>query len=327
MALQYDETERRLPRGEREVTVRSMRREDIPAVRAYDIEMTARLDERNAQVAPGKESCAGGPWSEDEWLAEYFDKYAERGYITLLAEDGDGEVVGFADLWVANEPEPFGRSLNVECIDFFHDYYTLGLEVVLLQEAEKVARTAGLPALDIGTNTTSGDYPVLRRLGLKVFYEYDDVLCRCGAARGTRPERRMSSVDDLDLNGLIKVNHWSPTDFVHEADVERTWIAELAWPEYRAVLELLGPEVDDYAQPVPPSKPVKSTLYAEPQALTSPDAMTEILAECAALVGELGAEQLGFPCPSEIELDESKVDVIERAFAFAWLRKRLSVQL
>ena len=97
MTLQYDETIRRLPRGERDVAIRVMTREDLPALRAFDIEMTALLDERNAQVAPGKESCAGGPWSEDEWLAEHFDKYAERGCITLLAEDGDGKGVGFAD--------------------------------------------------------------------------------------------------------------------------------------------------------------------------------------------------------------------------------------
>ena len=323
MAPQYDETERRLPRGEREVTIRSMRREDIPAVRAYDVEMTARLDERNSQVAPGKESCAGGPWSEDEWLAEHFEKYAERGYITLLAEDGDGKVVGFADLWGADEPEPFGQSLNVECIDFFHEYYTLGLEVVLLQEAEKVAQAAGLPALDIGTNTASGDYPVLRRFGLKVFYEYDNVLCRCAAPRRARPERRTLSVSSLDLDGLIKVDHWSPTDFTHEADVERTWIAELTWPQHRAILELLGPEVDNYAQPIPPNPPAKSVLYADPKALASSDAMTDILAECASLSGELGAEELQFPCPSDIDLDEDRVHVVEREFAFAWMRKRL----
>ena len=197
---------------------------------------------------------------------------------------------------------------------------------MLLQEAEKVALTAGRPALDIGTNTASGDYPVLRRFGLKVFYEYDNVLCRCTAPRGARPERRMQSLSDLDLNGLIKVGHWSPTDFTHEADVERTWIAELTWPDYRAALELLGPEVDNYAQPVPPNKPGKSILYIGPQALTLPEAMTNILSECAALAGELGAEQLRFPCPSEIELGESRVDVIEREFAFAWFRKRLAHQ-
>ena len=51
--------------------------------------------------------------------------------------------------------------------------------------------------------------------------------------------------------------------------------------------------------------------------------LTEILTECASLAGELGAEQIELPCPSEIALDTDKLDIIDRQFAFAWLRKRL----
>ncbi|MGB2823105.1 MAG: hypothetical protein WBF17_19125, partial [Phycisphaerae bacterium] len=64
-------------------------------------------------------------------------------------------------------------------------------------------------------------------------------------------------------------------------------------------------------------------LYAQPPALTSPDAMSEILAECAALAGEAGAGLALLACPSEIALEEGKVRVHKRGFGFAWLRKRL----
>jgi len=115
--------------------------------------------------------------------------------------------------------------------------------MILLAEAEKVARAARLPALDIGTNTCSGEYTSLRRFGLRVFYEYDDV-------------------------------------------------------------------------------PNKSELYVPPAALASSKIMTEILAECAALAGEIGAEQIPLPCPCDVDLGAG-LDVIERQFAFAWLRKRV----
>jgi len=322
VALLYQTTTRRLLRGDAGVSIRAMTREDIPALRKYDQELTAQLDAANAQVPPGRESHPGGPWADDEWLAEHFDKYAKRGNITLLAEDNSGKIVGFADLWVAREPAPFGTSLDVECIDYFREYYYLGLENVLLEEAEKVARAAGLPALDIGTNTSSGDYPSLRRLGMKVFYEYDNVCCRCQPAATTPAlKHRVLKPEDVDLTGLIKVSHWSPTDFTFR---DEGWIAELIWDSHRAVLELWCHDPGSiYDLPVPEHAPTHSELYAEPQALSSPSQMSIILSKCASLAGELGAREIPLPCPSDLDVDPSQLDAISRDFAFAWMRKRL----
>jgi len=324
MALTYEPTRRRMLRGEAEVTVRAMTREDIPAVRRYDEELSATLAEYNANLPPGGiTNDPGGPWADDQELAEHFEKYAERGNLTLLAIEGTGRVVGFADLWAADEPEPFGRSLDIECLDMFREHYLAGLETVLLGEAEKVARAAGLPALDVGTNTCSGEYTSLRRFGLKVFYEYDDVLCRCGRAPANRAERRMLTPAEADLSGLVRVNHWSPTDFAFRGEDERAYIAELTWPDMRVILELWRYEPGRDDLPVPPHRPNRSELYAQPETLTSDEAMSEILAECAALAGEAGAPLALLPCPSEIALDEAKVRVHKRGFQFAWLRKRL----
>ena len=255
-----------------------------------------------------------------------------------LAGDADafGEVVGryqrlvtaicrrlLLEDQVADEPEPFGQSLDVECIDYFRQYYLAGLETVLLTEAEKVARAAGLAALDIGTNTCSGEYVSLRRSGLKVFYEYDHVQCRCGPRTDPGPRRRARTPETADLTGLIRASHWSPTDFTFRGDDEATHLAELSWPDRRAIVELWHHQLGRDNCPVPENPPNRSELYVEPDALTSAQAMTEILAECAALAGELGAGQIQLPCPSELELDSAKIDVIDRQFAFAWLRKSL----
>jgi RNA polymerase sigma factor (sigma-70 family) len=324
-ALQHEPTRRVLPRGEVEITIRTMRREDIPSLRAYNDEADALLETANAQRAPGTEGHPGGPWSSDAELVAHFDRYEKTGNITLLAEDPSGKIVGFADLWTAREPMPFGNSLDIECIDYFRDYYYLGIENVLMSEAEKVARAAGLDALDIGTNTVSGDYPSLRRFGMKVFYEYDDVLCR---ARSAKPSRRFTRRElaskEADLSGLIRVSHWAPTDFTFRTGLEdgwsgNGWMTEITSGKNRAILELWR----DDDLPVPQNVPTLSELHAEPALLTSGAKLSVLLEQCAHVAAELGASEIALPCPSELELDPNRVEVLDRRFAFSWLRKRI----
>jgi len=332
MSLAYEKTRRKLLRGDVEVTIRMMTREDIPAMRRFDDELTGTMEAHNLTVPPGRENNPGGPWSNDQWLVEHCEQYWNSGNIILLAEDDSGRIVGFADLWAGHEPEPFGASLDVECIDYFVDHYGMGLETILLEEAEKVARAAGIPALDIGTNTSSGDYPSLRQFGLKVLYEFDWVRCRCKPIPADwKPTHRMLRLPDPDVSGLLRVAHWCPTDFYAFIDpVERSWVAEFDVMGHRCVLELAGPlrseSVDSTVElrmPVPEYPPESADLFVAPDALKSPEAMSAILRECAFFAGSLGAEEINLPCPSEIELDASLVDVVTREFGFAWMRKRV----
>ena len=302
------------------VTIRPMTRDDIAALRRFDDELSPTLDEVNSQSpAGGGYTVAGGPWTDDQELTDHFEKYQRQGGVILLAEDA-GRVVGFADCWPADEPEPFGQSLDVECADHFRDYYLAGIEIRLLQEAEKVARRMGLPVLDFRCDN---EFVSLRRFGLRLFYDYDDVLCRCRPIDGPRPEQRVVTPETVDLKDLIKANHWSPTDFSHRDEDEPTHFVELTWPDKRAIVELwrYRPGLDN--APVPPIAPNKSELYVQPEALTSSELMSEILAECAAVAGELGAKEVELPCPGDVALDGTVVDIIARQFAFAWMRKRL----
>jgi len=330
MTLQHEQTKRSLLRGGVEVVIRAMRREDIPSLRRYNDEADALLETANTQRAPGTESSPGGPWSNDAELVAHFDRYEKAGNITLLAEDPSGKIVGFADLWAAREPAPFGNSLDVECIDYFRDYYYLGLENILLSEAERVARAAGLEALDVGTNTVSGDYPSLRRFGMKVFYEYDDVLCR---SRSAKPSRRFTHRErtpkEADLSGLIRVDHWAPTDFCFRAGFLKSedgwsangWMTEITSGKNRAILELWRFEETGDDLPVPENVPNRSELYAEPTLLNSSAGLSILLEQCACIAAELGASETWLPCPSELELDPNHVDVLDRKFAFSWFRK------
>lgn len=319
MALEHTPTNRKLLRGDAEVLIRVMTSEDIPAMRRFDDELGTTLQEHNLLVPPGRENNPGGPWSDDEWLAQHFDMYRKSGNVTLLAEDGSGRIVGFADLWAAHEPEPFGDSLDVECIDYFVDYYGMGLELILLEEAEKVARAAGLPALDIGTNTSSGDYPCLRRFGLKVIYEYDEVHCRCRPLPpGWQPSHRILKLEDVDTAGLLRVSHWSPTDFDFAPEPGRPGVHEFYIDGHRVLADLwrLWEPGQD--------APISCELFTPPTAMQSAPLISKVLRQVAAIAGEAGAEQIPVPCPVDIAADASVVDVIKREFAFAWMRKRLA---
>jgi len=303
------------------VSIRQMTRSDQEALRRFDDEMTGTIDAVNAQHPPdGTKTVPGGPWSDDKEMAEHFEMYQRQGGAIILACDPAGRIVGFADLWPTEEPEPFGRSLNVECIDYFREYYLSGLETMLLSEAEKVAREMQVPSLDIGTNTCSGEFVSLRRFGLKVFYEYDNVTCRCQPGKYPRPERRQVALNAENLSGLIKANHWSPTDFSFPGE---SHLIELRWPDQRAVIEFwhYRPGQDDL--PVIENPPNRSELFVEPKALKSSSMMTDILVEGSAIAGEFGADSVELSCPSDIHLDESRLDIIDREFAFAWLRKAL----
>lgn len=317
MVLTHSRTTRKLLEGEGQVTIRRMVEADIPAMRRLDGEITASLDFTNAQSPPGRGSTPGGPWSDDAWLREHFLKYERSGNLTLLAEDESGRAVGFADLWTAREPQPFGDSLDVECIDYLWEYHALGLEAVLLEEAEKVARAAGLPALDIGTNTSSGDYPWLRRLGLRIFYEYDRAWTVTVVSAGHLPSYREIPPDQVSTSGLLRVGHWAPSDFdfahepgrprVHEFQVEGRRVVADFWRLWEPGQE----------------RPVDCELFAPPEALSSPELMSRILAATAALAGELGAEEIPLPIPVDMAVDPALVAFTRREFAYAWMRKRL----
>jgi RNA polymerase sigma-70 factor (ECF subfamily) len=324
MALNYAEAKHRVLRGDKVVTIRAMTREDIPAVLRYDSESSGAIPRQNLEEPPGYEDTPGGPWSNEKLLLEHFNKYQAHGGLSLLAFDDTGRVVGMVDLWKADEPEPFGLSLDVEYISQEDDYYPLGLSLVLLREAEKVAATARIPWLDVGTNTAEDTYNHMRHFGLRVFYEYDHVLCDCRRKpAGGRPAKRMLTPRGLGFAGMLKVDHWSPTDLRFESDEELAYIAELKWPDGRAILELLGPTVDDICLPVPKNKPVRCHLYVDAASLKSTAGMSRVLAECASLAGEAGAEQIELPCASDAGLDASLVDVIRRDYMYAWFRKKV----
>jgi len=93
----------------------------------------------------------------------------------------------------------------------------------------------------------------------------------------------------------------------------------------RAIVELWRVEAGG-DRPVPENPPNKSELPVQAKALTSPRIRGESLTECAALAVEVRAKEIHLPCPSNLALDDKKLTVTKREFAFAWRRKPLCVK-
>ena len=50
----------------------------------------------------------------------------------------------------------------------------------------------------------------------------------------------------------------------------------------------------------------------------------EVLAECVHLAKEAGAEEIHLPIPCDVDIDPDLLEARDRAFRFAWFRKRLA---
>ena len=318
--LTYATTRRTLLRGDVAVTIRAMGEGDLPAMRRLDDEITAGLDFANAQRSPGSESYPGGPWSQEDWLRAHFARYQATGNLTLLAEDSDRRIVGFADLWATEEPEPFGRSLCVEVIDYLWEYHALGLGAILLQEAERVASMSGWPALDTRADVADVGYAELRSLGLRVFYESDRVACQCAQLRDAAPPKLVLLPNgDFDATGLLRVNHWAPTDFYFDFTHEpgRPPAHELSVGGHRVVADFW--RLWEEGQ----QTPIGCELFVPPQILRSQALMTRALKATATIAASLGADEQAIPYPSALPLDASLPWVGRREFEWAWMRKRV----
>ncbi len=186
----------------------------------------------------------------------------------------------------------------------------------MLEEAEKVARAAGLPALDIGTNTASGLYQDLRRFGLQVFYESDRILCQCvKLAKEKLPDCRMLSQAEFNPTGLLRVNHWAPTDFDFTHEPGRPPMQEFIIDGHRVIADFWRLWEPEQQAPI-------NCVFAPPKALHSPTLMTKILKATATIAASLGAGELGLPYPSALPLAGSPAWVKGRKFEWAWVREK-----
>jgi ribosomal protein S18 acetylase RimI-like enzyme len=83
---------------------------------ANDLERVTEIKVRNWADTYGSilEPAVLGPFLDlDAQLVELREKFSQPGTLLLIAEDGSGEMIGFAITYLDDDPEPWLESLHV----------------------------------------------------------------------------------------------------------------------------------------------------------------------------------------------------------------------
>jgi GNAT superfamily N-acetyltransferase len=106
-------------------------------------------------LTPFERFLHGGAWMDLGSCRRHLHEYASRGFPVLVAEEG-GRVVGHCDVWLAEEPEPFGRYGEAEMLLVDPARGGPGAMGRLLEHAMARCRRLGLPAFDLSPKHGGG---------------------------------------------------------------------------------------------------------------------------------------------------------------------------
>src|SRR3990172_6907432 len=110
-----------------DVTVRPAVDSDIPALhglhaaqndfggRWFTNPFTGGKEVSFEDLNPAQRWLHGGPWMDPQLLSLHIRRYADAGGAVLVAERAE-TIVGSIELWLSEEPLPFGRYLDVEML-------------------------------------------------------------------------------------------------------------------------------------------------------------------------------------------------------------------
>jgi GNAT superfamily N-acetyltransferase len=120
---------------------------------------------RYADLTPYQRWINGGPWMDPGTCAAHLRRQLAGGGIVLVAEmPRGGRVLAEAELFVADEPPPFGRNLNLAVLYVHRNHQGQGLGSALMQHTLALARSEGCDSYTVAHADEPGFY---RRHGLR----------------------------------------------------------------------------------------------------------------------------------------------------------------
>lgn len=181
---------------------------------------------RYEDLTPLERFLHGGFWMDLSLCRRHLHEYQRRGFPVLVAED-KGRIVGECEVWLDEEPEPFGRYAEVEMIISGRPPNPEVERELLARVAERV-RKMGYAAVDISYH--SGRESVLATMGFERLW--DTRTFEADAKAVTKPEEefetRYLTGGYGDLRGLLLLNHHEPAGWRYETLTARWPAAELA---------------------------------------------------------------------------------------------------
>ena len=175
-------------------------------------------------LTPLERFLHGGSWMDLSLCRRHVHEYQRRGFPVLVAEDR-GRVVGECEVWLDEEPEPFGRYAEAEMVESGSPPNP-DVERELLTRAAERVRKMGYAHFDLSPRHSGGE-SVATELGFKKIWDTRTLTADPKEVR--RPEvefaARYLGGDYGDLAGLLALNHREPARFRYET-LTALWPAE-----------------------------------------------------------------------------------------------------
>jgi ribosomal protein S18 acetylase RimI-like enzyme len=123
-------------------------RSSVRDATAEDLERVTEIKVRNWADTYGSilEPAVLRPFLDrDAQLAELREKFAQSGTLLLIAEDGSGDMTGFAITYLDDEPEPWLESLHV-----LREFRGTGIGALLMRRTAERLIASGYSSMRLG---------------------------------------------------------------------------------------------------------------------------------------------------------------------------------
>lgn len=178
-------------------------------------------------LTPFERYLHGGFWMDLSLFRRHLYEYERRGFPVLVAEDA-GRVVGECELWLDEEPDPFGRYAEVAFLEAGSPPKE-AVERALLERAGERVRRLGYPALDLSPKHSGGE-SVAKSLGFRPIWDTRTFTADPKSVDPPEEEfkTRFLAGDYGDLRGLLALDHREPARWRYETLSARWPAAQVA---------------------------------------------------------------------------------------------------
>lgn len=192
-------------------------------------------------LTPLERYLHGGFGMDLSLFRRHLHEYQSRGFPILVVEEG-GRIVGACEVWLDEEPLPFGRYAAIESLASGSPPNPQ-VERDLVERAAERVRKLGYAALDLSPGH-SGGASVVKELGFERIWDTRAFTAAAVAVRKPEAEfeTRYLTGDYADLRGLLAMNHGEPARWRYETLTSRWPAAQLAG--LQDVAKIVGMAVD-----------------------------------------------------------------------------------
>lgn len=165
---------------------------------------------RYEDLTPLERYLHGGFWMDLSLYRRHFHEYRRRGFPVLVAEE-KGRIVGDCEVWLDEEPAPFGRYAGIEMLERASET-SAEVAVELVRQAGGRVSKMGYGALDM-VPEHGGDPAVAEELPFAPLWTTRtfDAVTKSVPRPGAEFETRYLAGEYGDLALMLAMNHREPS--------------------------------------------------------------------------------------------------------------------